>query len=84
MIKTNKNKETALFYLSAEKYCDLLEEEGGLALLEQVSQDPRPIEEVSLLATQILNFIKHRKLLGPSDNQINGDVNGLNDEAMDG
>ena len=60
---------------TAEKYCDLLEEEGGLELLEQLSTDPRPINEIRLLAQQILNFIKHRKATGcDNNNQMNGGV----------
>ena len=72
--------------VSAEKYCDLLEEEGGLELLEDLQQDLRPIEEIKLLAHQILNFIKHRKATGcDSNNQMNGGVNEHdNNDAMDG
>ena len=73
--------------ISAEKYCDLLEEEGGLQLLEDLSVDPRPINEIRLLAQQILNFIKHRKATGcDNNNQMNGGVNehGENDDALDG
>ena len=69
---------------TAEKYCDLLEEEGGIELLEEVYKDPRPIEEVKLLASQILNFIRNRNAVCPGVNQVNGNVNGHDDAAMDG
>ena len=71
-------------FVSAEKYCDLLEEEGGLLLLEELCHDPRPIEEIRLLANQIINFIKHRKSVCQGDNQINGGLNENVDDALDG
>ncbi|XP_069106864.1 protein zer-1 homolog [Argopecten irradians] len=39
------------------KYCSLLKKEGGVDLLEQVIQDPRPTNAVRALAKQVLSQV---------------------------
>lgn len=63
-------------FVTAEKYCQLLKDEGGIDLLERVMRDPRPIDAIKQLAEQVVTFINNQQNLPPSDSVDNGAVNG--------
>lgn len=64
-------------FVTAEKYINLLKEEGGLEILECVTRDPRPIDAIKQLAAQVINFVEMYQASPPEAlgaEQMNGGV----------
>ena len=45
------------FTVTADRYCRILKSEGGLELLETVQTDPRTMEDVKILARNVIDQV---------------------------
>ena len=71
------HKIVFFWFILAEKYIELLKDEGGVEVLEMVTKDPRPIDDIKMRASQVINFIKNHKpplKLVTSAEHMNGNV----------
>lgn len=53
-----------IMYVSAEKYCGLVESEGGIEILQQIMVDDKPYDSIKLLAKLVLDKCEQFKNTG--------------------